>query len=231
MPDRRKPRAGRRRPPPDRARHNQAPARRRPCRAAPCPTDRPPANGRRSSGRPRRRPTCAAATTNTPASIARARISTCQCASPVGTVKAAGIERTVRPALLSAGVEIGEAQIVADRKAELADRRNRPRRRGRHRDRRRRFAPALAGGEIDVEQMDLVVARPDIAGGVDHEAAVGRAGPPLLALQRQRAEMDPDPRLCRRPAHRRQHRDRRPRRGDAPPPAPGRDRAGRSSRG
>src|SRR3546814_5177706 len=37
---------------------------------------------------------------------------------------------------------------------------------------RRRFAPALAGGQIDVEQMELVVARADRAMIVDHEAAI-----------------------------------------------------------
>jgi hypothetical protein len=47
-------------------------------------------------------PPCAAANTNEPFSIARARISTCQCASPVCRVNAEGIARNVAPASASA---------------------------------------------------------------------------------------------------------------------------------
>src|ERR1043165_2794622 len=47
-------------------------------------------------------PPCAAANTNEPVSIARARISTCQCASPVCLVKAEGMARNVAPASASA---------------------------------------------------------------------------------------------------------------------------------
>src|SRR3954469_16598332 len=48
------------------------------------------------------RPPCAAANTKEPFSIARARISTCQCASPVCLVKAEGIARKLAPASASA---------------------------------------------------------------------------------------------------------------------------------
>ena len=81
---------------------------RRPCRAPPRPTDRPPANGRRSRGRPHAVPTCAAATTNSPASIARARSSTSQCALPVGTVNAAGTAMTSAPASASRANSAGK---------------------------------------------------------------------------------------------------------------------------
>ena len=69
------------------------------------------------------RPTCAAATTNRPASIARARSRTCQCALPVGTVKAAGTAMTSASASASRANKRREAQVVADGEAELADRR------------------------------------------------------------------------------------------------------------
>ena len=47
-------------------------------------------------------PPCAAAMTNEPVSIARARSSTCQCASPVVRVNAAGTAITAAPARASA---------------------------------------------------------------------------------------------------------------------------------
>ncbi|GAA3263032.1 hypothetical protein GCM10020258_27940 [Sphingomonas yabuuchiae] len=43
-----------------------------------------------------------------PASIARARSSTCQCAAPVGRVKAAGTDRIVAPASVSAANSAGK---------------------------------------------------------------------------------------------------------------------------
>ena len=66
---------------------------------------------------------CAAATMNSPASIARARSSTCQWARPVGTVKAAGTAITSASGLGQPGEQRREAQVVADRQAELPDRR------------------------------------------------------------------------------------------------------------
>src|SRR3546814_8287970 len=68
---------------------------------------------------------------------------------------------------------------------------------------RRRFAPALAGGQIDVEQMELVVARADRAMIVDHEAAIGE--PPVVAPERERAAMNPSTMPRRRLAHRGEH--------------------------
>src|SRR5512132_4367241 len=52
------------------------------------------------------------------------------------------------------------------------------------------LAPALAGGQIDVEQMDLVVARPDLASRVDYKGTVGEL--PSLSTHRERADVDPD---------------------------------------
>ncbi len=51
--------------------------------------------------------------------------------------------------------------------------------------------------------MDLVVARPDLALVVDHEAAIDQLA--ALALQRQRTEMDPNAAFRSGVAHGRQH--------------------------
>jgi hypothetical protein len=59
----------------------------------------------------------------------------------------------------------------------------------------RRLAPALAGRKVDVEQMDLVVARLDPAGAVDHEAAVGDLAVP--GQHREGPEVNPDVVLAR----------------------------------
>ena len=56
-----------------------------------------------------------------------------------------------------------EAQVVADGEAELADRRAVDHHRPVAGAIDGGFAPALAGRQIDVEQMDLVVARADLA--------------------------------------------------------------------
>src|SRR3546814_21173333 len=74
---------------------------------------------------------------------------------------------------------------------------------------RRRFAPALAGGQIDVEQMELVVARADRAMIVDHEAAIGE--PPVVAPERERAGMHPYTIPRPRLPHRGEHATARPR--------------------
>ena len=101
-------------------------------------------------------------------------------------MKAAGIASIVAPASLSAAIEVGEAQIVADRKAERPDRRV-----DHHRPLAAaiggRFAPALAGRQVDVEQMDLVVAGADLALVVDHEAAIDE----LAAVLRRASASEP----------------------------------------
>ena len=116
----------------------------------------------------------------------RARISTCQWASPVCLVKAEGIARNEAPASAQRAIERREAQIVANRQGEPA-----PRQVGDHGKVAGTvgvgFAIALAAGEVDVEHVDLVVARGDVAVAVDQERAVRR----LLrsSLDRKRAEM------------------------------------------
>ena len=90
-------------------------------------------------------------------------------------------------------VERGKAQVVADRQAEPA-----PRQVVQHRELAgpvaSRLAIALAVGEIDVEHVDLVVARDDLAVRVDQERAVGR----LVGgrLDRERADVQIDRRAC-----------------------------------
>src|SRR5262245_4849738 len=71
-------------------------------------------------------------------------------------------------------VESGEAEIVADRKSQAAE--------GKLGNDRRRarpgvigFAVALATGKIDVEEMQLVVARRDPSFRIDEIGAVGGA--------------------------------------------------------
>ena len=71
---------------------------------APGPDD--DANGPRCRGRPRGRRPGPAARTKAPVSMARARSSISQCASPVGRVKAAGTVITSRPGLGQGAVEV-----------------------------------------------------------------------------------------------------------------------------
>src|SRR5215469_3439045 len=70
-------------------------------------------------------------------------------------------------------IKRGEAQIVADRESEPS-----PRQVGGHADFTRsiiaRLAVTLATVEFDVEHVDLVVARDDVALGIDEEGAVRR---------------------------------------------------------
>ena len=120
--------------------------------------------------------------------MARARISTCQCASPVCWVKADGMARNDRAGFGQRAVERREAQVVADREAEPA-----PRQVGTHRELARpvaaRLAIALAVGEIDVEHVDLVVARDDLA-------AADRSGSARLAALSGATLMASEP-ICR----------------------------------
>ena len=87
-------------------------------------------------------------------------------------MKQAGADRNDAPALGQRPVEGGKAHVVADRQAEQAPRRLREHgplaaRIG------GRFAPALAAGQVDVEEVDLVVGGDDVAVGIDDEGAVG----------------------------------------------------------
>ncbi len=53
----------------------------------------------------------------------------------------------------------------------------------------RRFPPAFAGRQVDVEQVDLVVGRADLAGRIDHEGAIGEQA--VVAPDGEAAEMHP----------------------------------------
>src|SRR6185312_11984775 len=52
------------------------------------------------------------------------------------------------------------------------------------------FAPALARGQVDVEQVELVVPRTDLALAVDYEPAVGDLA--FIDQHRERADVNPD---------------------------------------
>jgi hypothetical protein len=92
-------------------------------------------------------------------------------------------------------VQRREAQVVADRNAEAA-----PWQVMHDGELARpeivRFAVALAVGEIDVEHVDLVVARDNLAARIDQEGAVGR----LVGryLYGQRSDVQPDRELARK---------------------------------
>ena len=90
-------------------------------------------------------------------------------------------------------VELREAEVVADGEAEPAEGKvddhrlaARPARGG--------LAVALASGEIDVEHMQLVVARGDLAFGIDQIRAVGDAR--RVELDGERADMQEDAELA-----------------------------------
>ena len=67
-----------------------------------------------------------------------------------------------------------------------------------------RFAPAFPAGKINIEHVDLVIARGHIAGGIDHQRTVGPA--PVLAQNRERAQRHPQAAARCRLAYRAQHR-------------------------
>ena len=119
----------------------------------------------------------------------------------LGEGRGNGEER--RAGLRQRAVERREAQIVADGQAEPA-----PRQVVQHGKLAGPIAPrlaiALAVGQIDVEHVDLVVARDDLAARVDQEAAVGR----LVGggLHRQRADVQMDRKLARQLAEGREAR-------------------------
>ncbi len=87
-------------------------------------------------------------------------------------------------------VDGGKADIVTDRKPQ-----HRAWKLDRHRllaariD--RRLAPAFARGEIDLEQVDLVIARRDAAIGRDHERTVAPFVTVAVASDRERAQLPP----------------------------------------
>src|SRR6185437_7541448 len=93
-----------------------------------------------------------------------------------------------RAAFGKRAVERREAQVVADAEAEAT-----PRQVCRDRDLARtivtRLAIAFAAREIDVEHVDLVVARDDLALRIDQQRTVHRLV--WRHLERQRAGMDP----------------------------------------
>src|SRR3546814_15264319 len=71
-------------------------------------------------------------------------------------------------------IQVGKAQVVADGEAHQPERRLDsdapcPARIGDG------FAPALAGRKVDVEEMDLVIARADVAPVVDQDAAIDQS--------------------------------------------------------
>jgi hypothetical protein len=82
-------------------------------------------------------------------------------------------------------VELREAQVVADAEADPPERRLGDHRRvaGRY---HRALAVALAAGQVDVEQVDLVVAGADLALGVDEVGAV--PDPPVGRRDAQRPD-------------------------------------------
>ena len=90
-------------------------------------------------------------------------------------------------------IEMREADVVADGHAEPQ-----PRQVGDHCPVAgmidRRFPPALAARKIDVEEMDLVVARKDASTAPEDEGAVGDAT--VGGLQRERADMENDAELA-----------------------------------
>ena len=132
--------------------------------------------------------------------MARARSSVSQCARPVGPVNADGTLKISAPSETSCAEQLGEAQIVAHGQSEPA--RGRVDRDGlRAGHRVRRFAVALAPArQVDVEQVDLVVARRALAGGVVDDAGIRRT---RLARDRDRLRAGDDPeRRARAPSRR-----------------------------
>jgi hypothetical protein len=92
----------------------------------------------------------------------------------VGTVKAAGTAMTSAFASARRANKAGKRKIVADGQAELSDRGAVDNDRFAAMRVDVALAPALAGRKVDVEQMDLVVARADFAARVDDERAIGK---------------------------------------------------------
>ena len=93
-------------------------------------------------------------------------------------------------ALCEPSEQAREAQVVTNGQAEFADRRSI------HKDYplpggiNIGFAPALACWQVDIEQVDLVIARADLALAVDDEPAVGDIA--ALRQHSERSEVKPD---------------------------------------
>jgi hypothetical protein len=91
-------------------------------------------------------------------------------------------------------IERGEAKVVADAQAHPAEGEI-----GEHRLGARteilRLAVALAAGKVDIEHMQLVVARGDAALGIDQIRAV--RDPRLVELDGDRADMQPNSKVAR----------------------------------
>src|SRR5262245_20366581 len=91
-------------------------------------------------------------------------------------------------------IERGEAEVVANTKAESAEGEI-----GKHRLGARaeilRLAIALAAGKVDIEHMQLVVARGDAALGIDQIRTIG--DPCLVELDGDRADMQPNSKVAR----------------------------------
>ena len=121
--------------------------------------------------------------------MARARSSVCQCASPVFSGEGGRHGEERRAAFGQRAIQRRKAHVVADGQPDPA-----PGQVGDHGGFARLviggFAIALAAGQIDVEHVDLVVARDHAAIGPDQERAVDR--PFRRGAQRQRADMQMD---------------------------------------
>src|SRR6185295_4574629 len=91
-------------------------------------------------------------------------------------------------------IERGEAKVVADAQAQPAEGEI-----GEHRLGARteilRLAVALAAGKVDIEHMQLVVARGDAALGIDQIRTIG--DPRLIELDGDRADMQPNSKVAR----------------------------------
>ena len=114
--------------------------------------------------------------------MARARCSTCQCASPVCLVKQAGRGDDVDAGIAIGAEKLREAYVVADAKAEPAE--------GQVDDHGLDaadigvgFTPAFAAGEIDVEEVDLVVAGQDSPCGSMTKARLAALSPTRTAIE------------------------------------------------
>ena len=159
-------RAGRVRPSARRAHRGQA-------WRSPRPRARRRSSGPRCRGRPRGKPPCAAAMTNEPVSMARARSSTSQCASPVGRGEGGRRGDHRRSGQGQGAMQGREAHVVADGQAELAERRVHDH--GRFAGRvGRRLPRRFTGRKIHVEHVQLVVGGDDRAGRIDDDLAIGR---------------------------------------------------------
>ena len=112
-------------------------------------------------------------------------------------------DEDLRPGLRERAIELGEAKVVADGHAEPAPG-------GVHQDPiaaggdDRGLAIALGGGQVHVEEVDLVVAGPDLAAVVDHEAAVDEPVP--RSVHRDGADQHPHSGVARESAKRGEHR-------------------------